>query len=154
MAEISKQEMAKSQLVQLYEVISGNHKHSGTIRNWCVTVWVASLMLPYTGKIDLTASEQIAISLMPVALFWLLDGIQHCFVFLHQQRTRDLERIIARNAWDEYEPERFFYLAGWTNVTQRQKLESLFHCLFLHETVLAFYFLLVTGTLVLALILK
>ena len=144
----NKQELARTQLSQLYTTISDDHDRSGNIRNWCITVWTASLIFPNTGSVALSSKQQVLISLLPIVLFWILDAFQHCFIYLHQLRAAELERVIALDTWDHYDPVRFSLLAGWSQLSYKAKMRSLLHCTFAAESVVGFYLLLAVATVV------
>lgn len=148
------EELAKEQLERLHVGISGNHQRSITTRNWCITVWTASLMLPFAREVPITSIEQVILSLLPVVLFWFLDSFQLSFSYLHQQRALELEKIIATNSWDSYDRVKFSYLAGWQGVSKKKKLGALCHCLLFQETTVVFYILLIVGTALFAIIFR
>lgn len=147
-------EIVEKGLDSVYMEIRDNKEKSSRIQNWCITVWLAALVGSKSTTISLTAQQALLLPLLPIALFWLLDGMQHAFLTLHFRRASRLEQGLLSGAYDELEPGDCFLFLGTHWTTSFQKLRFLLQALFLFETVVVFYALLLAATLVFVLVLQ
>ena len=87
---MDKSKIANEQLKFLYEEIRNDLDNSKKIRNWCVTVWMASLAAISYEKIELVDSQLMIFPFVPILLFWLLDAFQNTFASLKTRLVIDL----------------------------------------------------------------
>lgn len=88
------EDYAKDQLSYTYDRIESDQNMRAQIKGWCVTVWLASLAA--AGSINLTRIQGLTETLpfLPLAFFWLLDGIYQVFIAARRSHARKLERML------------------------------------------------------------
>lgn len=147
-------EFLETQLQQFYSRIEEDIKRITTIRNWCITVWIAIPTL--TSSIDsrLPTGQRTLLSVMPVLLFWLIEGLQRYYLEQHGNRARKLEKAILYGTVEAEDIELYLFLTGEKLVSQREKREVLVKCLFYTKAVLIFYGTLLIGAIVIQQLLK
>ena len=143
-----KSEAAIKLLDQLYDVIKCDNDRSNKIRSWCITIWMATLAIVSTGKLTVTLEQKYILSLLPIIMFWLLDGFQNSFILMHSNRAKELENIISNGTYDNLPNDEYFFISGHRKLSFRSKIKALITSLFLRETVTVFYFLLCVSSFV------
>jgi len=56
--------LVAAQLPEYYRRIGLDKDQSLRIRNWCITVWLATIMLPLTDKVHLTTKQATTLLLL------------------------------------------------------------------------------------------
>ncbi len=73
-------------------------KHCALIKNWCITLWVAILVVLFTKKLQFGYFTITIMLSLPVLLFWCLETIYAAGLILVVEFERDIEkRIITKN---------------------------------------------------------
>ena len=144
---MDKNERANHLLEKMYEEIRINDENSKKIRNWCITVWMASLAAIAYGKMDISPSQQNLFPFIPVLLFWLLDSFQNTFASLNVLRVLELEKDIADGGIEKYKNIELFYFNGYMNISLTKKMKVFVYAMVAKETVTFFYLLLFLVTL-------
>lgn len=139
--------LLQAQLTQHYQFWLAQNERSFKVQNWCITVWLATLALPHSVHLDLATSQRLALSLLPVFLFWMVSGVQSAFADLVAQRPKSLEKALLQNDSKFENGDRYFLVSGTDEVTFRQKLRALVTSLFLAESVTVFYLIIAIATL-------
>ncbi len=147
-------EMAEKRLEQLYGAIGRERARTSDRRNWCITVLLACLAASASGKIEVTSLQAIALPIMPIVLFWLLDGFYCSFILRHQSRAADIERAITNETYNSIDPTECFWISGYDKIGFKEKVGYLLAALFVHESVSVFYLVLLVGTIVFRVVLR
>jgi len=142
---MTNEEFAKDMLGHIYSRIQSDRATSTKIRNWCITVWVGTLALVNSDKLHLSVNQRHSLPLIPIALFWLLDSLQHVFLHYRHDAARDLEEyLLGLKALSAAELRIRCLGNGISHLSFGKKLTMLFRTIFI-ETNTAFYVLLLTA---------
>ena len=150
---MTKEEFLKLQLEKTIERYGAERESVFKIRTWCVTVWIGAAALVSSDKVQLGYLEKIILPFLPILFFWLLDGLQFVFIHIHLVSIRRIERIILDNINPSADQLRRCCIGSSVKTTPYlQKFLLYVHCLFGVEQVVVFYGVLLTVTLMLAVI--
>lgn len=143
---MDKKAAAENLLAKLYDEIWRNREASTKIRNWCITVWMASLAFVLSPKSSLNPSQAHLFPLMPVLVFWILDALQHSFVEIHFQTARNIELALAREDTSSLDEEECYFHLNFEMISFGAKLKAFGKAMFVRETVAVFYLILLLST--------
>jgi hypothetical protein len=147
-------EVLKTQLEQAYIRINEDIKQMSTIRNWCVTVWIAIITVSNSAGLNLTTLQKVILPILPIFLFWLIEGVQRVFARLHVQLAQNLEIALAEGVLNRAIIKDYLFLTSEARFNTRQKLKVLTHILFTSEILATFYGLLLGLTLLIQWLLR
>ncbi len=148
------EEIVIMQLEQFYKVIREDQATRTSIRNWCITIWLAMLAVIGTGKLAINVNQSLALSVTPVFLFWLMECFHHTFITTNEERATTLERMLAGNDFGALSPSKHFFVSGYASITFKQKMRALLKAMFTKESVWVFYLLLCVGSFAFVVILR
>lgn len=131
---------------RLYDSQRHNQDKVGTIQNWCVTVWLATLTLGASPQVGLTPAEALALPIMALVTFWLLAAFQFTFADLDGERVLRLERILLAGTLDEAKDQDIAFALGHEAIPFRHKLVLFLRTLLLREYVNWFFVVLALAT--------
>jgi hypothetical protein len=147
--DMKPEEFANDQLKFTYSRIQFDREASSKLRNWCVTVWLASLALVNSDKLHLTMLQHIALPVLPLLFFWALDALQNTFIFIHSMHARTIERfLLGREEINAARLEDLTLENAIHQVPYWRKIKILFRVAFFAETVFIFYIALIAVTLI------
>ena len=132
--------LAQRQLDATYDRINHDQQISTAIRNWCVTVWVGTLVLIHSDNIELSDPQRSLIPLLPILFFWLQDSITCAFIQFHKDRARSLEELMIDPSGPEVNGLRALMLQhrdGGTSI--RSRAIGVIRVAFLAESLVLFY---------------
>jgi hypothetical protein len=127
------------QLTHLYGALEAVLAHQHTTKKWCLTVWLAILAAIFSGNITGSTWEKLFITVLPVATFWLYEGLSGGQILLWEERVLQLERLLATGASGPTDPLPLFYRTGHYSIPLKKKLMAFTRAVFLMETVFVFY---------------
>ncbi|MBA7601864.1 hypothetical protein ES703_08948 [subsurface metagenome] len=132
-------------LFQQYNLI---FKHRATIKNWCITVWVALLAAITTGKINLTPLSTLLLMISQVFFFWFLEAIYGGIYKLHNSQIIELEYRLSNKNYESNDPLEIYFLSRYRRFTNWQKVKSILYAFFRMETVMLIYLVLIFASVV------
>ena len=141
-----KSKEARILLEQLHCASRADMEAVGRVRNWCITVWMASLAAINSDSISLTQWQKYLLPMMPLFLFWILESFYFTFVHLRNAQILELEKIVIINDYESYNNEMFMVRMNFSRFTLRDKLASFIRCLFTKESIIIFYGLLLSAS--------
>jgi hypothetical protein len=150
---MQRDEFFKLQLEQMYKAIGDDESRKVSIRNWCITVWLAGLTAIGSGKLIINMYQAFLLSTLPVCMFWLLECLQHMFVSINEERAQFLESFLLSNSISSLIPSDLTFVAGYRSVRYSKKIKFLFQTI-VRESVLLFYLLLLVGSISFIILLK
>ena len=106
---MDREKYAEKLLDRLHDAISQNYETSNKIRNWCVTIWMATLMIVSTDKLSVTVQQGYILTFLPIVMFWLLDGFHNVFILIHSKRAKIIENIIAEGNYEDINKGDYFF---------------------------------------------
>ena len=118
------------------------------IRSWCITVWMASLGLTMSSTFDVSSTQKVIFPFLPILLFWVLDSFQNTFRLLHGHLAHRIERAIISDEIDGLDGRSLMFNLSYNDTPYKFKLRAFFTVLFTWETVVVFYAVLTTVTLI------
>ena len=143
----------REQLQQTREIGDSIFKHQGTIKNWCVTVWVAVFAAIATNRVSVKKETALFALFAPVILFWFLEGVHGGMRWLFLKQSAELERRIANKELSLNGEADIFLISRYWKHTNTDKLLAFFKAAFTAETVLIFYLCLAIASVVVAYVL-
>ena len=138
-------EVLVQQLEQYYKEIRQKRRARYTIRNWCITIWVAVLIAIGTEKIITDETKAMILVFLPILMFWILEVFQQSFVVLDENRTEVLERILSQTEILFPLSIEYFYNAGYTRIPYKSKVRISMSIMFTSETIIIFYSIMLIG---------
>ena len=141
------EEYAKDQLQSAYDRITSDQEGSAKIKNWCITVWIGSVAVVTSGHAPWPFAQRLALPLLPIIFFWLLDAVANSYIGVHVARAKKLEAILL--GLEETTPQRLLDLslaAGYPKRSLKEKIKLFVYFFILHKSVSAFYGLLILIT--------
>lgn len=143
---MDREKYAEKLLDRLHDAISQNYETSNKIRNWCVTIWMATLMIVSTDKLSVTVQQGYILTFLPIVMFWLLDGFHNVFILIHSKRAKIIENIIAEGNYEDINKGDYFFFVGYDKIPMMRKISVFLYSLFCRESVTSFYIMLGIGT--------
>lgn len=133
-----RRDLARYVLTELYAQVRHDQNADISLRNWCVTVWLATLLLGISeqGGID------PLLSLLPVGVFWLLSGFQNAFLLRHLEAAREIEYRLAVDEFSVALEPTLFLATPTHRASMRDKIHRYLAATFLTESVAGFFLLL------------
>jgi len=134
-------EIASKQLEQFYTVIEQEEQRIVEIRKWAITVWLAIIISIASNKIIVIEIVESLIVLLPVVMFWLLEGQQQMWMIIDGQKAKQIEEFIAGYKTGQKLPLVYFYASSYGSFSYQQKIKLYLKALFLTERLFLFYLL-------------
>ncbi|MFB2974934.1 hypothetical protein [Microseira sp. BLCC-F43] len=149
---MEKRDLLEKQLDHYYSWILSDKKQSVTTRSWCATVWIATVALVTSDKVDLSPLRFTIIIHLPILLFWILDGFQNTFINLNEQEAKRIEEALVSDKMENIDLREHLLMSSHANTPFATKVSALFTSLFLQETLFLFYLVLVAASVILSII--
>ncbi|MFX0195734.1 MAG: hypothetical protein ACFFCW_06390 [Candidatus Hodarchaeota archaeon] len=146
-------DILREQLQQLRQREEIYFRQRAFIKNWCVTVWSAILLVIFTRISHTDRIEAILILGFPVLFFWGLEGISDAIQSLYGEHSIELEKRISENRLSVDNPVEVFMSSRHLQFSTSDKAIAFFKSTFTRETVLVFYLCLIGASILLAFIL-
>jgi hypothetical protein len=146
---IDKRDFLERRLTQYYNWILRDKTQSVTTRNWCLTIWVASVAWVLSNNISLISWHSALIIYLPVLLFWMLDSFQNSFIDLNEQCAKQIEEILTLDNLDNVNLQKHLPIYNHDNTPFSDKIRAFISSLFFKETVSFVYLILLAASTVL-----
>jgi hypothetical protein len=141
---IDKRDFLEKRLTQYYNWILRDKNQSVTTRNWCLTIWVASVAWVMSDNVRLNSLPSVFIIYLPILLFWMLDSFQNSFIELNEQCAKQIEEILTLDNLDNVKLHEHLPIYSHNNTSFSDKIRAFISSLFFKETV-AFLYLILLG---------
>lgn len=134
------EEYAKDQLGYAYARIAADKETCAKIKNWCITIWIGSLAVVNSNNLKLTLGQKVALPLLPICFFWVLDAIEHVWIKIHITRAKHLEEILLGLRDTTADELKRLSLESWYRRRGfKENVLSVLRHVFTTETVSVFY---------------
>ena len=117
-----------------------------SIKKWCVTVWLATVVAISTDDLALPLYGAGALLFVPLLSFWTLEGIYGAIDRLQAKHISDLEERLAREDFEYDVPSDVLFVSRNQSSTLREKAKLFVLAFFFSETVSAIYILLIVAS--------
>ena len=135
-------EIAQKQLEQFYSTIAQVKQQIIEIRKWSITVWIAIMIGLSSNKIVIDEYFEPIIVFFPIIAFWLLEGFQVTWLSVDTKKAKQVEQFIASGSIESELPIENFYVSSYGTFTYFQKTRMFLDSIFLTESVVFFYLIL------------
>lgn len=146
---MDRRDFLERQLNHYYSWIISDKNRSITTRSWCITLWVVTVALVISSQVPLSPLYSTIVIILPVLLFWLLDGFHNSFIDLNEQQAMKIERMLMSNSIEDVDWSESLLMTSHTKTPFSDKVKSLLISLFLRETVSFFYLILLVASVIL-----
>jgi hypothetical protein len=137
------EEILKEQLSYAHAGWEAFFKHCATIKNWCLTIWLAVLVAIFTKKIQLEKCGILIIALSPVCLFWFLESVYTSGMLRFSDFQKHIEKKIG-NSDLSYNELSDIMLVSWLHSVNRcVKIKTFLKAAFCTEVIVFFYLALI-----------
>ena len=136
---VARRELANKQLDHFYRSVEADRGRRIATRNWFITTWTAVLIAVSSNRLGIQGIAKLFLLVTPIITFWLLEMLTHTHVALNRERAKELEIRLMKDEFSEPLTRTNFLVAGWDDVTYRQKVETYLKSLFQVESVWVFY---------------
>ncbi|MFQ5751624.1 MAG: hypothetical protein ACE5HI_06455 [bacterium] len=127
---------------QHYRTIDRHYNQRITTKSWCLTVWLALLIIVGSGKFITFNLQGLILTLLPILIFWVIEGMQASHMKIMELRVAELEKLWATNVSKIKNPTDLLFYGSHQYQSSKIKFNLFIFALFKMETVFAFYFLL------------
>jgi hypothetical protein len=151
---VDKRNFLEKQLAHYYYWIISDKNRSLTTRSWCITLWVVTVVLLISNQLNVSLFYFGITLILPVLLFWLLDGFQNSFIEINEQQAIKIEQMLTSNQYENIDWQESLLMTRHAQTPFLLKVRSLLVSLFLRETVSFFYLILLIISVVLVISLE
>ncbi len=137
------QEIAQKQLEQFYSAVAQGNQMKMTTRNWLVTVWLGITVVIGSDTLEVSFIITLALYLVPVILFWFFEAMLHTLLSIDQSGAWRLEEYLSSSNSDIDLPQNYYLMHRHASETFKEKCYCFLRSMFLAETVILFYLLMI-----------
>lgn len=127
---------------QHYRTIDRHYNQRVTTKSWCLTVWIISIIFTGYNKIILLNYEGVILTILPVILFWIIEGMQASHMKIMELRVAELEKLWLTDKSAIENPTDLLFYGSHQYQSAKIKFNLFVYALFKMETVFSFYLLL------------
>lgn len=128
-----------------YEIV---FRHCATIKNWCITVWIAILIGIFIKKAISEGSITLIVLVLPILLFWILESIYAAGMILLVSFESEIEKRIVEKNFSIENTSDIMLTSMFKAISFKQKLIAVLKAAFTLETILFFYLILLILSLI------
>ena len=116
-----------------------------TIKKWCITIWSALFAFTLSDKaVGLNDMKTIILLIIPVIMFWILEGIFGSIEKRISHHLLNIEEILATyNEGDDINPQHIFSKMNEKTTTYRQKISSFIQAIFIESLIVTYLILII-----------
>ena len=139
-------EDVEKQLERVTEDYRSRVNQRNDIRKLCITVWSAILVAVSTSKLQLSATGNLVLLILPVLMFWILEMLQASITTRRRQFICTLEKRLATCNFEYQDPIEIYFESMDQKVTLQQKFSALKEAVVTKETMHLLYLFQVIAT--------
>jgi hypothetical protein len=110
------EQILREQLSYAHTSWESYFKHCATIKNWCVTIWLAVLVAIFTEQVELEKWGSVFITASPAFLFWFLESLCASGLNRFADFQKRIEKKIANSDLLYNEPSDIMFVS-WLHST-------------------------------------
>jgi len=127
---------------QHYRSIDGHYNQRINTKSWCVTTWIIALLFVSYADISSSPVETALLTLLPIILFWLVEGMQASHMKIMELRVVELEKIWLKEKSELKKAKDLLFYDSHQYQSAKIKFNLFLFALFKMETVFPFYLML------------
>lgn len=127
---------------QHYRTIDRHYNQRVTTKSWCLTVWIISMLFAGSNKIILLNYEGLILTILPVIMFWIIEGMQASHMKIMELRVAELEKLWLTDKSEINNHADLLFYGSHQYQSAKIKFNLFVYALFKMETVFSFYLLL------------
>lgn len=127
---------------QHYRTIDRHYNQRITTKSWCLTVWIIAMIFTGYNKIILLNYEGVILTILPVIMFWIIEGMQASHMKIMELRVAELEKLWLTDKSEIKNPTDLLFYGSHQYQSAKIKFNLFVYALFKMETVFSFYLLL------------
>jgi len=127
---------------QHYRTIDRHYNQRITTKSWCLTLWIIAVGFTASNEMLLLNWQGIILTLLPVLMFWTIEGMQASHMKIMELRVAELEKLWLTDQSQIKKPQDLLFYGSHQYQSSKVKLNMFVFALFKMETVFSFYLLL------------
>jgi len=143
------EKILERQLGYLYQLVQIQARNRITIKGWCITVWLAIVVVALTRKDAFLELKAQVIFFGPIVLFWFLEAVEQAVHVLRQKQLVEIEKRLAERKFEISEASECFIRSRYLKFGLREKFCAFVAAPFTKETTTSFYAILLFASLLL-----
>ena len=127
---------------QHYMSIDRHYNQRVITKSWCLTVWVLSIIFTASNKTILLNYQGFVLTMIPVIMFWIIEGLQASHMKIMELRVAELEKLWLSDESEVATSADLLFYGSHQYQSSKVKFNLFVFALFKMETVFPFYLLL------------
>jgi len=141
-------------LEHYYDVLLNDSIRLMKTRNWCITVWIATLVAVGSDQLKTDFIQSLILILSQNIFFWIVECLQHTYLLIDNERASEFESFISKKNDDTLLPLNYFYVSGDKKIPLCEKFKKFRYSIFKADSIWIFYLLLIASSIIFIIIFK
>jgi hypothetical protein len=133
--------LIEHQLNLIYDEYNKSHEQRYNDKKLCLIAWLTIIAAISLVKLDCAPTQIILLTTFPIVGFWYLEAGRAIYLQLWYSKIVQLENLLVQDNI-EFETVRPLFLVSGCSLNARGKIKALFYALFMMESIVFFYMLL------------